>query len=237
MSYWVRLHANKPALPGRVVNEIVEKWWATSVASSIARDVLVAAIELFAEHGYQLTTTRDIANRVGLSTEAMYACFSSKEALLYEVVLVGHQRSWEEMTATVRKTATPARQLAAAIGLFAEYHARFHTVAKVVHAGLPGITPDHLQDVIAVRRRTRALVVDIVERGVDAGVFTVTDVPTVARALLSLCIDVSRWYQPGLGITPDQLGVLYGDLALRMVAVPPAASRAATEIGTYPQRL
>lgn len=36
------------------------------------------------------------------------------------------------------------------------------------------------------------------------------------KLLLSLSIDVARWYQPGHGSTPGELGDLYAELALRM---------------------
>src|ERR1700704_307855 len=66
---------------------IVHDWWSASLPAPVARDVLLAAIELFAERGYHATTTRDIVTRVGMSTGAMYAYFRSKEELLYEVCL------------------------------------------------------------------------------------------------------------------------------------------------------
>jgi hypothetical protein len=35
--------------------------------------------------------------------------------------------------------------------------------------------------------------------------------------VLSLCIDVARWYQPGGKRSPEQIGDLYADLVLRML--------------------
>jgi hypothetical protein len=36
--------------------------------------------------------------------------------------------------------------------------------------------------------------------------------------VMSLCIDVARWYSPRGRRTPDEIGALYADLVLRMVA-------------------
>jgi hypothetical protein len=79
------------------------------------------------------------------------------------------------------------------------------------------MSEDHLAQVLEVRRYTSALMEDVLQRGVAAGVFSVPDIAGVGRALLSLCIDVARWYQPGNGSTPEELGELYAQLALRMV--------------------
>jgi AcrR family transcriptional regulator len=45
-------------------------------------EILQAAKELFLEQGYELTTIRRIADRVGISAPALYLYFKDKEALL-----------------------------------------------------------------------------------------------------------------------------------------------------------
>jgi AcrR family transcriptional regulator len=207
------------------LGQVVEQWWGESLPSPVARDVLLAAIELFAERGYHATTTRDIATRAGMSTGAMYAYFASKEALLYEISLRGHRQATDGIVAAAHGETTPADQLAAVVRLFAANHAQFHTIAKIVHDELYGLTPEHLADVLQVRRRTEALMQDVLNRGVTAGTFAVPDIPAVARALLSLCIDVARWYHTDDSTGPEQIGELYAELALRMVAAGPLPSR------------
>jgi hypothetical protein len=53
------------------------------------------------------------------------------------------------------------------------------------------------------------------------GEFDVPDVPGTTLAVLSLCIDVSRWFKDEGHRTPDEVGALYADLVLRMVAARP----------------
>ena len=57
----------------------------------------------------------------------------------------------------------------------------------------------------------------IVADGVAAGEFDVPEVPGTTLAVLSLCIDVARWFNPAGRRTPDEVGALYADLVLRMV--------------------
>jgi hypothetical protein len=52
--------------------------------------------------------------------------------------------------------------------------------------------------------------------GVEDGSFAVDDLPGTTLAVLSLAIDVARWYTPHRG-DPAALGKLYSDLAHRMV--------------------
>ena len=54
------------------------------------------------------------------------------------------------------------------------------------------------------------------ERG--AAVFDVPDIEGTTLAVLSLCIDLARWYEPGPGHnSAEAVGELYAGLVLRMV--------------------
>jgi AcrR family transcriptional regulator len=54
-----------------------------------------AAIELFAERGYDRTTVRDIATRAGVNQALLFRYFGSKEAL-FEEATAGHLRAESE---------------------------------------------------------------------------------------------------------------------------------------------
>ena len=44
-----------------------------------------------------------------------------------------------------------------------------------------------------------------------------TDVRDTALALLSMAVDVARWYDPEIKRTPEAIGLTYGELGLRLV--------------------
>lgn len=56
-----------------------------------------------------------------------------------------------------------------------------------------------------------------IDTGVAQGHFTVHRPSVVALTVLSLGIDVARWYREDGPWTPDGIGKEYGNLALRMV--------------------
>jgi len=58
---------------------------------------------------------------------------------------------------------------------------------------------------------------DEIERGSNGGDFHVDDIPATATAIFSLCLDVARWYSPRSRPRPEEIGELYGQLALRMI--------------------
>ena len=59
------------------------------------------------------------------------------------------------------------------------------------------------------------------------GSFAPVDVKRVTRAMLSLSIDLVRWYRLDGSDSPEQLGEFYADLALKLVERTPRRTRKA----------
>ncbi|WP_399128023.1 TetR family transcriptional regulator [Actinacidiphila sp. ITFR-21] len=192
-----------------------ESW--ADITPDAARRLVIAAVEAFAERGYHATTTRDIAGRAGMSPAALYIHYKTKEELLYQISKVGHRRSLA-LLGEARDAAGPAAErLAAAVRVFVRWHAEHHTTGRVVQYELGALGPEHYTEIVALRRRSEEAIRSIVKDGVTAGEFDVPDVSGTTLAVLSLCIDVARWFNPAGRRTPDEVGALYADLVLRMV--------------------
>jgi hypothetical protein len=58
---------------------------------------------------------------------------------------------------------------------------------------------------------------------VRSGDFAVTDVRTAARAIMSMGVDVARWYQPDGTLRPTAIAERYAELALRIVSAKPTS--------------
>ena len=181
-----------------------------------ARRLLVAGLGLFAAQGFHGTTTRDIAARAGMSPAALYVHYRTKEDLLFRISRIAHEAA---LTAIPPESSgsDPAGQLQAAVAAFTAWHARHHTAARVAQYELAALDPAHFRAVAAVRLKIERTFRKMIESGVAAGEFEVSDTPATALAILSLAIDLARWYQPGSRHTPEELGDLYAGLVLRMV--------------------
>ncbi|MDX6279164.1 MAG: hypothetical protein QOH03_235 [Kribbellaceae bacterium] len=186
------------------------------VQPAAARRLLTGAIDAFAERGFQATTTRDIASRAGMSPAALYVHYPSKERLLFEISLYGHRAALEILTAADTAD-TPADRLRAMVAAFTAWHAEHHTIARVVQYELAALSPEHFTEVATIRRAISALIEKVLADGVSDGTFAVPDLPGTTLAVLSLSIDVARWYDPTRRASPEALGATYADLALRMV--------------------
>ena len=192
--------------------------------------LLDAAIAAFAARGFHGTTTRDIAAAAGMSPAAIYVHHESKEELLFQISRAGHEQTLSLLRTAIGGTEfaaprtgawlgaeDPAAQLAAAVRAFATHHATAHTVARIVNYELAALSEPHLREIMQLRRAITRELRALVDRGVAAGVFDTPDPRMATTVLLSLGVDLSRWYRDGLALTPEQVGDFYADIALRIV--------------------
>jgi AcrR family transcriptional regulator len=190
--------------------------------SEVVRNLLTSAVRCFAANGYHGTTTRDISAGVGLSPAALYVHFPSKELVLFEIIRTGHERVMAYIQDPVIDDADRATdRLRLLISRYTAWHARHNMIARVCQYELAALEPDHYEQVTALRRQTNEIFRQAVARGVHEGVFADIDVNRVVRAMLSLSIDLIRWYRIDGDDTPEQLGDFYADLALAMVTAAP----------------
>jgi AcrR family transcriptional regulator len=182
-----------------------------------ARRLAAAGLECFAEKGFHATTTRDIATRAKLSPAAVYVHYKSKGDLLYSISRVGHEAALSALEEAAGDESDPARRIELLVIAFAGWHARNHRLARVVQYELDFLPGDRREEILEIRQRFGDLIEAELREGIKAGKLTVTDVSGATLAILSLCIDVARWFSESGPRTPDEIGELYGGLMLKML--------------------
>ena len=183
-----------------------------------ARERLIeAAVEAFAEKGFTATTTRDIASRAGMSPAAVYVHHDTKESLLFTVSLQGHRAALGVIEAAAGEADDPRARLERVVSAFSAWHAENSRVGRIVQYEFHALTPEHRAEVAELRRGIERAMQDVLVDGVRSGVFDVDDVVGTARAILSLSIDLLRWFSPHGSQSPADVAALHAALALRMV--------------------
>lgn len=179
--------------------------------------LLDAAVLAFAERGFHGSTTRDVTSIAGLSTAAIYVHHRSKEELLYQISRTGHRDTLDRIRGAIAASDDPTAQLVALMRDYAIHHARDHTVARVINYELAALSPEHQREINELRHAINTDVRNLIERGVKTGAFDNPDPRMATAAVLSLGIDLARWYRDDGAWTPEEIGDYYVDLALRIV--------------------
>jgi AcrR family transcriptional regulator len=186
------------------------------------------AIALMGRHGYEGTSTRDIAAEAGVSVAALYHHFPSKLDLLREFLYEAHDVVLARLQREIDAAGLdPRDQLDTAVGalIASNLHDEWAQLAAQVAWREHGRLDDPDRRAIAAKRDRMADVIEaVIVRGVDEGVFTTTDTREVARVLLTLCIAVVEPF-PDMGMSMADVIELYQRLAVALACAPPARAR------------
>jgi AcrR family transcriptional regulator len=186
--------------------------------SATAQRLLLVALELFATKGFAATSIRDIARAMDLQPASLYTHTPSKDQVLAELVLLGHQAHATHIRdALAQASPEPAAQLAAFVRAHVQVHTRWPMLCVVTNSELHALPIALAEPSLAIRQQTSLLLQDIVRRGQDVGSFDVPDVMLVVAAIAAMGMRVATWFD-GDG-THDEAAIsdVYSELALRMV--------------------
>jgi AcrR family transcriptional regulator len=196
------------------------------------RGLLIAGLELFCTQGFHGTSTRQIARLAGVSDAALYVYYSSKAALLLELAEAGNRSALRVVTAAMDEVAQqdPLSRLLAFVRAFTRWHAEHSALARVVQYELAAMEEPDRSAMVALRMKVVALVRTELTSGVESGVLDVDDVETTLVALMSLGIDVARWWPFGRGFEPISLGDRYATMAERMLRKADVTNKTSEEL-------
>jgi AcrR family transcriptional regulator len=180
--------------------------------------ILRESLVLFAERGYGATTVRDIAERVGILSGSLYAHFPSKEDILAQLIEMGMTEHRRTLNDAVRADhPDPKSRLSALMRTHVAFHARYATLATVLHAEmhlLKSAKADHAQE---LREQSAELFRDVIQRGADSTAFDVPDIEVAAASIVGIGVRVAYWYTPSFHLDISDLSDQLAEIACRIV--------------------
>lgn len=188
--------------------------------------ILRSALDLFARNGYDGTSLKAIATRVGVSTPALYWYFKSKD----EIYLAAIERLLADFLGSVRTSVRSPEPLAR-FREFVASHVRYQ-LERREEAGVyaqalgmrhltAGLPDEHRATIVSLQRSYLDELREILLAGRADGDFAFADVRITAFAVTTLCEYVHTWFNPDGRLSIDEVVDLYTDLAVRMVGGAP----------------
>lgn len=182
--------------------------------------ILGAALRLFADRGYGGTSVRDICTAAPAQATTLYAHYPSKEHVLAEIIQLGHDEHHRRLRdALLASQPDPREQLSALVCAHVLTHCEYSMLAVVATAELHALSATRAAPILALRAQSERLLVEVIERGIQQGLFDVPDTHLALRAIGGMGVRVAYWYEPGCGRTPDQVADIFTEFARRIVGV------------------
>lgn len=197
---------------------------------SVREKVLAAAVQLFAEYGYHAAPLRDIARIAGIQAASIYYHYTNKQALLVEIMETHMRQLNTNLEHIVLQKDSVQQRLHAAIA----NHIRLHTTYKseffIIDTEIRALEGENRNHILSLRDQYESLIQDLLEEGMEQGVFRHSDVKVSSYAIIAMCTEVAAWFRPGGRLTVQQVIDIYsqmitqGLLAVRESAEMPGES-------------
>ena len=186
------------------------------------QQIFRTALELFALQGYDATSARQLAARVGIEPGSLYNHISSKQDLLFQLI----QKATYDLIVEVSRAIDaagedPVDRLAAGVRARVIFYCVHSAQALVGERELRALTPENLAETRRRRDEYRALFIGILEDGMRRGLFRPLDSHTICFGILGLS-NVALWYSPAGRLTDTEIADSYADFVMRAVLAPTA---------------
>lgn len=174
-----------------------------------------AAVELIAARGFEATTLREIAEKVGVQPGTIYRYFPSKAQLLVDLLVEHLEFLLTQWSLERPPTDDPVELLRA----FVDFHIRSHTLRRrevfVANMELRSLAPADRRRVVGLRRRYEDLLTGILQQGIDRGAFRLPDARIATFAVLAMLTGVGTWYREGGRLGKRELIDLYTRMVMQ----------------------
>jgi len=177
--------------------------------------VLEAAVDLFADQGYDGTSVAQVIAKADVAKGGFYHHFASKEELLYEVYDDLIDEQLRRMDVILARAEAPAATLRALIVDLVETTAASSRPALVFWRELSRLGDERTAEYRRARRRYHDAVRRLVRDGQQAGTFApVASADTVTFTIFGFVNELPLWFRPNGRKRPTQLGHELADLIL-----------------------
>ncbi len=192
-----------------------------SSGENTSDEIRSVALDLFYKRGFQATTLRDIAAKVGIQVGSLYNHIASKGDLLFEIMenimldLLEEQRQFADTPDVVER-----------MRLLVYHHVKFHGErAEEVFVGnseLRSLNRPQRARIVALRREYEQMFQNELEDGIRQGKFLPVDVQVTAYGILAMTTWVSAWYSSRGRLSLEEIAEIYTSQVLRGIWNPAA---------------
>ncbi|MDH6280399.1 TetR/AcrR family transcriptional regulator [Prescottella agglutinans] len=175
---------------------------------------LVAALEMFAERGYEGASIREVAAHAGLSVPGLYHHYPSKQALLAGLMRVVMSDLLDRTRRALAEAGpSPSEQFDAVVESLLRFHMFRREQAFVASTEMRSMEPEIRAEYVGMRDEQQRILDTIVAAGVADGSFRTRYPDDASRAVTTMCVAVASWYRPDGPLTPDELVERYLEIA------------------------
>lgn len=166
--------------------------------------IRTTALSLFAERGYDRTSLKDIADRIGITHPALYYYYKSKSDILFDAIRTALVQTGADLSACIDdETLNAEQKLHRLIETQITVQLDLQEANRLIDSVLFGTMSrseifnyEQTKELLELQRQLVQPYRTVLADGVEAGCFDVTDETVVTFAILGAVSNLPYWYNP-----------------------------------------
>lgn len=167
--------------------------------------ITTIATKIFAEKGYHAGTLDDVAKHLDVTRASLYYHVKNKEELLKDICNNFMVAALQSSRAILDRDIPTRDKLREYIRgqVYAAANRRELCIVLFEHSG--ALNSRTLKKLKGQMREFDQVLIEILNRGVQEGIFKINDVRMASFLILGACFWTYHWYYPGGRLTADQI--------------------------------
>ena len=168
-------------------------------------DILLASAQIIRQKGFHAASMQDIADAVHLQKASLYHHFTSKQEILLRLLDQALDLMTERVAAAFAQALPADEKLCQGMDVYLETMADHSALASVLLFEHRSLEPEFRRRHIPRRDRFEALWREVIQEGVESGLFRDPDPALSAKVLLGTMNWTMTWYHPDGPLTMRQI--------------------------------
>ncbi|MGP3560267.1 TetR/AcrR family transcriptional regulator [Geobacillus sp. BK01] len=189
--------------------------------------LMEAGIELFDRKGFKETSVQEIVEAVGATKGAFYYYYKSKEELLRDICISYIEDLLDQQKRLLQEPKRSCTEKLHAIVYMVIRNIRTRKKsARIFFREMRHLTNDHLEEIRGKRRAFRKQYEQLIQEGIACGEFKPSlHAEMITFGLLGITNWSYYWFQPGGGVSEEELTDIYVDFILNGIRMPERPKR------------
>lgn len=176
--------------------------------------ILESAAQVIRQKGFHAASMADIAEAVQLQKASLYHHFSSKQDILLELLDRALEMVTDRMELVMAEKVPADEKLCLAMRSYLKTLSEQGDLVSVLLLEHRSLDPDYQTRHIPHRDRFENMWRDLIQEGVNTGVFYVENIPMTARGLMGVMNWTITWYKPNGMLSIDEIADHFANVFL-----------------------
>ncbi len=186
--------------------------------------ILESAGKLFAKKGYEKASLEEIAAKLKLKKGTLYYYIKSKEDMLFQIQMQSLEKVNGIVKQIIETELSASEKLAEVVKETVKQSTRSHVIGSINQQEF--VFPKEMRKrIIKERRRYHNAFLEIVQQGIQEGLFEEKDWKIRAYGALGAMNWIPRWYSSRGKFSPEEIASQMADFILKGFAAPKHSPR------------